>query len=100
MEPSLLTLQPQRAPLAVLSMHIPTAVLPSIAQAGADNDIVAKPKKARSKEDVVFIIRISPKLVKLGIERLLPNLNVWLVRFMQSLVVEFDPNSRDFRIHS
>lgn len=76
MEPSLLTLQPQRAPLAVLSIHIPTAVLPSIAQAGEDNEIVAKPKKARSKEDVVFIIRISPKLVKPGIERLLPNLYV------------------------
>ena len=35
-EPSLLTDHAQRAPLAVLSIHLPTAVLPSMAEAGVD----------------------------------------------------------------
>jgi hypothetical protein len=37
MEPSLLTDHAQRAPLAVLSMHWPTAVLPSVAKAEVDS---------------------------------------------------------------
>jgi hypothetical protein len=36
-EPSSDTAHPQRAPLAVLSIHLPTAVLPSMAEAGVDS---------------------------------------------------------------
>lgn len=39
--PLSLTDQAQRAPLAVLSMHMPTAVLPSVAKAGVDVNVTA-----------------------------------------------------------
>jgi hypothetical protein len=47
-EPSLLTAQPQRAPEAVLSIHIPTASLPVVAQAAVDS-VVATISAAKRK---------------------------------------------------
>jgi hypothetical protein len=41
--PLSLTDQAQRAPLAVLSMHMPTAVLPSTAKAGVGINVTAMP---------------------------------------------------------
>lgn len=84
-DPSLLMLQPQRE-LAALSIHIPTAVLPSVANAGDDNPIVAKPKETTSK-DSNFMIKISPKLLSFEIEATSPdsyNSYSWRLSFMQS----------------
>jgi hypothetical protein len=47
-EPSLLTDHPQRAPLAVLSMHMPTAVLPFVAEAGVESVTAVTPTIARN----------------------------------------------------
>jgi hypothetical protein len=52
-EPSSDTAHPQRAPVAVLSIHIPTAVLPLVAEAGVAPTVAKIVKRVRAAQGII-----------------------------------------------
>lgn len=55
-EPSLLTAQPQRAPVAVLSMHAPTASRPFTAKLAVDSIVSASASMhLRARDEVIEV---------------------------------------------